>query len=65
MGSGSGLGSGLVRSHVDLIRVRVRVRVRVRANLRPDHAGDGGVVEDADAMQEELVAREGAHLVRG
>jgi len=36
----------------------------VHVHLSLDNAGDGRVVEDADAVQEELVAREGAHLVR-
>ena len=31
-------------------------------DLRRDHAGDGRVVEDADAVQEELVARDRAYL---
>ena len=41
------LGAGREGAHVD---------------LRLDHAGDGRVVEDADAVQEELVAREGADV---
>jgi len=33
-----------------------------KPDLRGDHARYGGVVKDAHAVEEELVAREGAHL---
>ena len=37
--------------------------MRAHVDLRGDHVGDRCVIEDADAVHEELVAREGPHLV--
>eukprot|EP00964_Phaeocystis_antarctica_P076581 scaffold47358_cov66-Phaeocystis_antarctica.AAC.5 len=68
------LGMLRVRAHLDGDRLDVRQALAIlhhlrgarpsgaHVDLRPDRAGDGRVVEDADAVHEELVARERPHV---
>ena len=68
LGVGLGLGLGLGLEGEALAHLHHgggARRERAHVDLRGDDVGDGGVVEDADAVHEELVAREGAHLGDG